>query len=129
MRPPIVADECVDREIVFGLRDEGFSVLYIAEAAPSTTDPEVLEMASEAGALLLTSDKDFGEIVFRQGRLHSGVLLIRLSGLESFLKARITIQAIQDHIKELPGNFSVLEKERLRIRQSPETQGLGKPPS
>lgn len=129
MPPPIVADECIDQEIVLALRDEGFSVTYIAEIAPSIDDTEVLSMASKAGALLLTSDKDFGEIVFRQRQLHSGVLLIRLAGVAPPIKARIAIRAIQEHAEELLGNFSVLEKERLRVRHSPEARRIWEPPS
>jgi predicted nuclease of predicted toxin-antitoxin system len=77
-------------------------------------------LARKSNALLLTADKDFGELVFRQARLHSGVLLIRLAGVATLLKARIVVAAIQEHTEELLGSFSVLEMDRLRIRHSPE---------
>jgi predicted nuclease of predicted toxin-antitoxin system len=120
MHLSIVADECIDKEIVDALRNEGLQVFYVAEIAPSSSDAEVLEMATKTGALLLTSDKDFGELVFRQRRLHSGVLLIRLSGVVAQLKARTVIVAVQEHTEELLGSFSVLEIGRLRIRHTPE---------
>ena len=58
-----VADEGVDGAIVSKLR-ESYQVLYIAEMSPSISDDEVLNQANEVGALLLTEDKDFGELVF-----------------------------------------------------------------
>ena len=58
--------EGVDRQIVDKLRQGGHSVLYIAEMAPGIADEEVSEIANEKEALLLTSDKDFGELVYRQ---------------------------------------------------------------
>ncbi len=61
----LMADECVDQQIVDRLRGEGHKVLYIAEMAPSIPDEKVLENANQNNALLLTADKDFGELVFR----------------------------------------------------------------
>ena len=76
-----LADESVDRPIVERLRQEGHQVLYIAELKPGMPDDAVLNLANHETALLLTTDKDFGELVFRQ-RLHMyGVVLIRLAGV------------------------------------------------
>lgn len=68
-----LADEGVVR-----LRDEGHAVIYVAEMEPGTSDDAVLNVANRESAVLVTADKDFGEIVFRQGRSSSGVILIRL---------------------------------------------------
>jgi predicted nuclease of predicted toxin-antitoxin system len=62
----LLADEGVDRQIVERLRQEGYSVLYIAEMDPGISDDLVLDKANQVEALLLTADKDFGELVFRQ---------------------------------------------------------------
>ena len=63
------ADESVDRQIVDLLRTDGHAVRYIAEIEPGISDDIVLDMAYQETDLLLTADKDFGELVFRQGRL------------------------------------------------------------
>lgn len=47
------------------LRHDGHDVLYVAKLSPSITDEEVLQQANDRGALLVTADKDFGELVFR----------------------------------------------------------------
>jgi predicted nuclease of predicted toxin-antitoxin system len=65
-----LADESVDRPIVERLRQEGHQVSYIAELGPGMSDDAVLNLANQQTALLLTADKDFGEMVFRQ-RLHT----------------------------------------------------------
>ena len=113
-----LVDEGVDRQIVDKLRQDGHSVLYIAEMAPGITDDEVLEIANEQGALLLTSDKDFGELVYRQGRLTSGVILIRLAGLSPIRKAEIVTSAIDQHSKDLPNAFAVVTPATVRIRRA-----------
>lgn len=62
----LMTDECIDQQIVDHLRGEGHEVLYVAEINPSISDEIILERANEKNALLLTADKDFGELVFRQ---------------------------------------------------------------
>jgi predicted nuclease of predicted toxin-antitoxin system len=55
-------------------------VLYVAEMDPGISDEKVLAAANDINALLLTTDKDFGELVYRLRRISAGVLLIRLGG-------------------------------------------------
>ena len=75
MKHQIVADESVDFRIISGLRQVGLNVLAIIELQPSITDNTVLNIACENEALLLTEDKDFGELVFRLRLPHRGVLV------------------------------------------------------
>jgi predicted nuclease of predicted toxin-antitoxin system len=60
-----LADECVDAGLVSRLRGAGHDVAYIAEIASGAPDAEVLRRAFDDGRLLLTEDKDFGDLVFR----------------------------------------------------------------
>jgi len=111
------ADESVDRQIVERLRDNGHSVWYVAEMAPSISDDEVLQLANNGSAPLITSDKDFGELVFRQHLVSYGVILVRLSGLSTELKASIVSSTISNHENEILGNFTVISPSRIRIRK------------
>ncbi len=77
----LLADESVDRQTAERLRQEGHEVIYVSEIEPGIPDEFVLNRANERNALLLTADKDFGELVFRQGLVNSGVVLLRLAGL------------------------------------------------
>lgn len=100
------------------LRAEGHEVDYVAEIRPSASDDDVLGLSTSRKALLLTADKDFGELVFRLGRAHHGVILVRLSGLPPEDKAETVSAALRSHSQELEGAFSVLEPNRIRIRSS-----------
>ncbi|MDH3600690.1 MAG: DUF5615 family PIN-like protein [Candidatus Tectomicrobia bacterium] len=113
----LVADEGVDGHMVARLRQDGHDVLYIAEMEPSLSDDMVLSRANAQGALLLTEDKDFGELVFRQGLVHTGVVLIRLAGLSSQMKATMVSAVFRDHAAELPDAFSVISPGMVRIRR------------
>jgi len=113
----LMADECVDRQIVDYLRGEGHDVLYIAEVDPSILDDTLLERANKKNALLLTTDKDFGELVFRQNRISAGVLLLRLAGLSQIEKAKIVSSVIRDHSNQLSRSFTVVSAGMVRIRK------------
>ena len=69
-----VADESVDYQIVSRLREDGHEVLYIAETQSGASDDSVLTQANLQQAVLLTSDKDFGDLVFRQNLVSSGIV-------------------------------------------------------
>ena len=111
-----LVDENIDRQIADCLRLMGHNVDYVAENDAGISDDEVLEMANKKTALLLTADKDFGELVFRQRRVTSGVVLIRLAGLSPTRKAEIVVSAIKKHGPELKHSFSVITPGAVRIR-------------
>jgi predicted nuclease of predicted toxin-antitoxin system len=117
----LLADEGVDRQIVEILRHEGYSVLYIAETEPGISDELVLERANQTQALLLTADKDFGELIFRQRKLTSGVILLRLAGVSPFQKAKIVGLALKQHSNELMNAFTVITSKNIRIRRKIES--------
>ncbi len=75
-----LADESVDRQIVERLRQDGHDVAYVAEMSPGLVDETVLNQSREAARILITADKDFGELVFRRRQIAMGVLLVRLLG-------------------------------------------------
>lgn len=114
----IVADESVDFSIVQFLRAQGQTIYAIVEQEPSIADEDVLSIAVQQNALLITEDKDFGELVFRLRLPHRGIILLRLSGYTTAAKAELAGQAILVHLVELPNAFSVFDGQKLRIRRT-----------
>ncbi len=107
----------MEQQVVERLREDGHEVLYVAEMEPGVSDDEVLELANLEEIPLLTTDRDFGELVFRQGRLHSGVVLVRLSGLSNRAKADAVAAATDQHGAEYPGVFAVITPSAVRFRK------------
>jgi predicted nuclease of predicted toxin-antitoxin system len=112
-----IADECVDWQIIEYLRKICYEILYVLEIEPGISDEKVLDIANKESAILITSDKDFGEMVFRQNRINSGIILIRLTGLQPDVKATITATAIKAHREKIKNNFMVITSETVRIRK------------
>ena len=72
-----LADESCDHAVVRALRAAGFDVVAVAEVTPRTSDEAVIERAAREGRVLLTEDKDFGQLVYASARSTAGVILLR----------------------------------------------------
>ncbi len=114
----LVADENIDRRIIDRLRKDGHHIFCVAEMDPGISDDEVLDLANQNAAVLITSDRDFGELIFRQHRIVSGVILTRLAGLSAQRKADIVSSAIMQHAEELQTAFVVIRPGIIRIRKN-----------
>jgi predicted nuclease of predicted toxin-antitoxin system len=112
----LVADESVEAYISAALIEAGHNVLEISEHAPGLSDQDVLEFALERGEILLTNDKDFGDLVHAKGRKHKGVILMRLSGMNPRDKCARIVMVIGTHTEELQNSFTTIRKKRVRIR-------------
>lgn len=112
-----LADENVDRQIVERLRNGGDEVFYVAEMAPGISDDSVLNSSNVVNAILLTADKDFGEMIFRQKKIATGIVLIRLAGISPDRKAEIVFAAIAQHRAELHDAFTVIAPGVVRVRR------------
>lgn len=112
----LTADESVDFGIIESLRKAGIEVYSILEKKPGITDKEVLQIAYSRNGVLITEDKDFGELVYRLKLEHNGILLIRLSDVTRPERIKIVLETLQEYLDELESSFSVLAKNGLRIK-------------
>ena len=112
-----LADESLDLPIIKHLRDEGLDVLSVAELRPSIDDEEVLLWANKEGRTLITIDKDFGELVFRLNKIHTGIILLRLDQVSLNRKIELLVDLIRKNENELLNSFIVVQENLIRIRQ------------
>lgn len=118
----ILADENVTLDAVDALRRDGHDVGWIRTDAPGLVDEEVLQRAVSENRVLLTFDKDFGEMAFRFGLPATcGIILCRFastSGAETAAKVAAAVHSRQDW----PGHFSVIDDRRVRMRSLPQSK-------
>lgn len=114
-----LADESCDFAVVRALRAAGYDIAAIAELAPQTSDPEVIELAVREERVLLTEDKDFGQLVYAGAHDSNGVILIRFPTTDRAELSGKALQAIQSLGDRLVGAFIVLEPNRIRIGRPP----------
>lgn len=112
-----LADANIPRQVIERLRTDGHTVFVIAEMAPGINDETVLAIANRENALLITADKDFGELIFHESRTAIGVILLRLGSLSTSQRAVIVAAAIEQHSEALRGSFTVITPGQIRIRR------------
>jgi predicted nuclease of predicted toxin-antitoxin system len=111
-----LADECCDTGVVASLRAGGHDVVYVLERQAGASDEEVLQNAFVEGRILLTEDKDFGELIYRLKKPACGIILIRIDVQERYEKWPRLEALIAKHGDRLPGHFVVLELSKYRFR-------------
>lgn len=94
--------------------------MSVAAAAPGITDDGVLALAAREQRVLVTGDKDFGEIVFRSGaRARAGVILVRVHGAPE-VRASVLLAALTSRpAEDWDGHFAVVEDGRVRFTPLP----------
>lgn len=115
----LLANENFPLDAVEALRADGHDVLWIREGARGSTDEQVLARAQQEERILITFDKDFGELAFRSKLpATSGVILFRISAPSSNYVAQLAVQAIASRT-DWEGHFSVIENNRIRMTALP----------
>jgi predicted nuclease of predicted toxin-antitoxin system len=115
----ILANENIPGDAIMLLRQRGRDVVWIRTDSPGASDDASLARAVAQQRLLLTFDKDFGELVFHRGQKAScGIVLLRFSMSSSSLAA-IRIADIIESRTDWSGQFSVVDEHRIRITPLP----------
>lgn len=113
----IVADESVDYGIILELRKNGYIVSAIEDSNKGSKDEMVLKISLQENSLLMTEDKDFGELVFRLNKAHIGIVLIRLSGIDLETKNKIILKSLKENFETMKNSFTVISANQTRIRK------------
>jgi len=112
----ILADENLPGKAVQGLRDGGHDVLWIRETLPGITDPEIMRIAVEEQRIIVTFDKDFGELaVTGHSQNPPGIILLRISKPSPALTAE-TINQILSSREDWLGHLTVIDDTHIRMR-------------
>ncbi len=113
----IVLDSCVWPGVRDALVAAGHDVVWAGDWAEDPGDEEILAFSYREARTLVTLDKDFGRLLFLQGRPHAGI--VRLVGLSTRLQVQVCLQVLAQHEGELArGAVITAESDRVRIRLS-----------
>jgi predicted nuclease of predicted toxin-antitoxin system len=117
-------DENIHADVVVWLRSIGQDVVYVAESLSGSSDEELLKIARGEHRIIVTDDKDFGELIFHRRVLSSGVILLRLT--DRSIQARLKrLEAAWATIStRAEGSFMVISDKSVRLRPlAPPTSG------
>ena len=115
-----LADESCDYAVIRALRNAGHDVMAVAESNAQAPDYEVIDLADSDVRVLLTEDKDFGQLVFAHGEPSIGVVLLRYpTGARGEIGGDV-VDLVAKHERHLVGSFVVVTPARVRFRRMPE---------
>ena len=115
--PRFVVDVAVGTLVQQYLVNHGHDIVCVRDIDPHLPDEQVLDLAVKEKRIVITMDKDFGELVYNSGLLHKGVLLLRLEEQTGEEKAGIVADILRIHGNQLENHFSVYRRGILRIRK------------
>jgi predicted nuclease of predicted toxin-antitoxin system len=110
-----LANENVPADAVHAAQAAGIDIVWVRDIMPGATDDAVLAAAVAEGRVLVTFDKDFGEMAFNQGRTASpGVVLLRPRLRSPAFLATFTVAVLNQSVT-WEGHFCVARDGRLRV--------------
>ncbi|MEW5980196.1 MAG: DUF5615 family PIN-like protein [Acidobacteriota bacterium] len=125
----ILANENISGTVIRDLRKQGHDVVSVKESMRSERDPVILDRAQSENRLVITHDKEFGELAFRFGLpADCGVVLFRLTGTDPDSDNRRVLDALASR-GDWSGHFSVVTDDRIRMRPLPGSSSAQEEPS
>ena len=112
-----LADENIEKSLVEWLRSQGSDVYYVPEESPSIKDNKIIKIARKESRVLITNDKDFGELVFRQKKLTHGIVLIRATDESSENKLELLKNVLYKVGDKVKNKFVVVNESGIRVRE------------
>lgn len=110
-----IVDECTGPKVASWLRDKGYEAFSIFEDARGLNDDGIIKKAVEENWIIVTNDKDFGDKVYRDGRPHRGIILLRLEDERPASKIKVLSYLFENHIDRLQEAFVVVTEDKVRF--------------
>ncbi len=110
-----LADVNVEKPIVDWLSKQGYDVKWIPDYDCEILDENLLKMANDEKRIVITNDKDFGELVFLQKRVSEGIILIRVKGQKVNIKLKLIKKLLQNYSDKTLNHFVIITDNKLRF--------------
>lgn len=114
-----LVDESCDAAVARALISGGYEVKTVVSVARGAEDEVVLDLASREQRILVTEDKDFGELAFVSKRRAVGIILVRYPFAARQSLPQAIVELLRERPQEIPGALVVLEPSRARITRLP----------
>jgi len=123
-----LVDECTGPAVAKWLRSSHHEVFSVYDEVRGLDDESIIEKANRENYVLITNDKDFGELVFRKRKPHKGVVLLRLEDERSENKIAVLHRVLESYSDKLSDNFIIVTEKTVRIveerRDKPSGNGV-----
>jgi predicted nuclease of predicted toxin-antitoxin system len=110
-----LVDECVGTSVAEYLKSNDHIVFSVFDESRGAEDADLLQKCYLENYILITSDKDFGEMIFKNQKKHKGIILIRCQPNNFKQKIVVLTKLLANYADKLENNFVVVTNENVRI--------------
>jgi predicted nuclease of predicted toxin-antitoxin system len=110
-----LVDECTGPAVASWLRDQNHDVFSVFDEARGMDDDGIIMKALDENRILITNDKGFGDKVYRDRRLHKGVILLRLEDERPASKILVLNRLFEKYSSRIPDSFLVVTERQVRF--------------
>jgi predicted nuclease of predicted toxin-antitoxin system len=112
-----LVDVGVGRTVEEFLLEKGYDTKAVRSLDQGMPDQEIIRLATSERRMVITMDKDFGELVYHSGMDHCGILLLRLEDATGVEKRRVISRILAKYSDKMENNFCVYQNNKFRIRK------------
>jgi predicted nuclease of predicted toxin-antitoxin system len=112
-----LVDVGVSKKVEEYLQEQGYDAKAVRAIDIRMSDHAIIRLAASEDRMVITMDKDFGELVYHSGLKHCGVLLLRLEGATGSEKLKVVSNILKKHSEQIKNHFCVYQNNRFRIRK------------
>ena len=113
--PTFLADENIPFYVVKQLRKEGYKVISVLEDFAGSSDEKILELSSRNKWVIITFDKDFGELIYKEkSNMPAGIILLRVTPKSPAYILQLLKWLLLQANLSFEGNFVVVNKDKVR---------------
>lgn len=110
-----LANVNVEKPLIDFLNEKGFDVKWVTSIDKRMPDDRVCEIANSEQRIIITNDKDFGEIVFYQKKIAYGIILMRVKGQNSSEKIILLDKLLENYLDKIANHFVVITNSKFRF--------------
>ena len=112
-----LVDVGVGKGIEKFLREEGYDTKTVRDIDPRMEDEKIIHTAVSENRMVITMDKDFGELVYHSSMEHNGVLLLRLEDANGSKKLQVVKHIMKNYSHRIKNCFCVFQNDKFRIKK------------
>ena len=115
MKIKFLADVNVEKAVVEYLLEKKYDTKWIPEYNCEMLDDELLHWANIENRVIITNDKDFGELIFLQKKISTGIILFRVREQRAENKVSLIKHLLENFSEKILNHFIVITGEKIRI--------------
>ena len=112
-----LVDVGVSKKVEEYLQEQGYDVKAVRAIDTRMSDQAIIRLAASEDRIVVTMDKDFGELVYHSALKHSGVLLLRLEDATGSEKLKVVSNILKNYSHQIKNHFCVYQNNKFRIRR------------